>query len=228
MGWNKSDKLAVALACVGVVVAIALYWLEKTPTTAAVSLAAIVLLMIFPVMHFLPSLRGRTTGFSLVLLLTVLFGWVIWPLKMPHSADTAKTTQEIRRVVPATNGNDTQAAQPKRPAKKRAETAKQGHIHGTDNTVVGQTPIQNIEGNGNTIVGATDANGNTILNKGGTACWIAVSVNPIREIKYPVTSLLDFRRSASSAPANLLMTPPPIFAPVALHSATSALSSVRC
>lgn len=41
-------------------------------------------------------------------------------------------------------------------------------VKGEDNTVLSRTPV-NVQGNGNTVVGPTDANGNTILNKGGLA-----------------------------------------------------------
>jgi hypothetical protein len=53
-----------------------------------------------------------------------------------------------------------------------------GTIHGTDNTLVGNIPNRQITGNGNTIVGATDANGNTILNRGGTAIGIGAKADP--------------------------------------------------
>ena len=42
-------------------------------------------------------------------------------------------------------------------------------IEGTDNTLVGDTRFRKIKGNGNTVIGATDLRGNTILNSGGTA-----------------------------------------------------------
>jgi hypothetical protein len=52
---------------------------------------------------------------------------------------------------------------------ERIPVRAQGTIHGNDNTVVGRVPYRAVNGNGNTIVGATDANGNTIFNHGGTA-----------------------------------------------------------
>jgi len=45
----------------------------------------------------------------------------------------------------------------------------QGMDLGTDNTIVGKIPTSSQLGSGNTIVGATDSNGNTIINRGGTA-----------------------------------------------------------
>lgn len=54
---------------------------------------------------------------------------------------------------------------------------KQATVHGSDNTIVGNDH-RSIEGNGNTIVGATDANGNTILNHRGTAIGSGATAGP--------------------------------------------------
>lgn len=53
--------------------------------------------------------------------------------------------------------------------KERAKEAPPMSRMGNDNTIVGNVLIPENMGDGNTIVGATDANGNTILNRGGTA-----------------------------------------------------------
>jgi hypothetical protein len=50
-----------------------------------------------------------------------------------------------------------------------AAPSLKGKVHGSDNTLVGDVGNRSIKGNGNTIVGATDSRGNTILNQGGTA-----------------------------------------------------------
>lgn len=68
--------------------------------------------------------------------------------ELPQKPQTFTTQKPARNAVPS----DT----------------KQATVHGSDNTIVGNDH-RNIEGNGNTIMGATDANGNTILNRGGTA-----------------------------------------------------------
>jgi hypothetical protein len=47
--------------------------------------------------------------------------------------------------------------------------AKHGLSVGKDSTVVGRVPDDSKIGDRSVIVGATDANGNTILNRGGTA-----------------------------------------------------------
>ena len=61
---------------------------------------------------------------------------------------------------------------------ERIPVRAQGTIHGNDNTVVGRVPYRAVNGNGNTIVGATDANGNTIFNHGGTAIGSGAQAGP--------------------------------------------------
>jgi hypothetical protein len=57
-------------------------------------------------------------------------------------------------------------------------TAPVGRIHGDDNTIVGHSEYGSVDGSGNTIVGPTDANGNTILNRGGTAIGHGATADP--------------------------------------------------
>jgi hypothetical protein len=49
---------------------------------------------------------------------------------------------------------------------------------GTDATAVGNLPTGSRLGDGSTYVGATDANGNTILNRGGTAIGHGATADP--------------------------------------------------
>lgn len=58
---------------------------------------------------------------------------------------------------------------PKTPKEETIQLPPTGKVQGSDNTLVGDVGKRSITGNGNTIVGATDSNGNTILNRGGTA-----------------------------------------------------------
>jgi hypothetical protein len=60
------------------------------------------------------------------------------------------------------------SAAPSTPVKRRTPVHHAGHIHGDNNTTVGKTQYDSIEGSGNTIVGATDSAGNTDLTRGGT------------------------------------------------------------
>jgi hypothetical protein len=57
---------------------------------------------------------------------------------------------------------------PVKALRKRTPVIHAGHIHGDNNTTVGKTQFNSIEGSGNTIVGATDSAGNTVLNRGAT------------------------------------------------------------
>jgi ribosomal protein S11 len=51
-------------------------------------------------------------------------------------------------------------------------------VHGSDNTLIGNVGNRSVSGDGNTIVGATDAQGNTILNQGGTAIGRGATADP--------------------------------------------------
>ena len=103
------------------------------------------------------------------------------------SLATGGTVQPTGQLVPSTNPSQQpkptpKATLPKRGIPKTPNTEKptpaEGAIKGTDNTLVGQVPYRSITGDGNTIVGATDANGNTILNRGGTAIGNGANAGP--------------------------------------------------
>ena len=59
---------------------------------------------------------------------------------------------------------------------RREKATRQAPI-GNDNTLV-NVPIPKSMGSGNTFVGATDANGNTIINKGGAAIGKGACADP--------------------------------------------------
>jgi hypothetical protein len=65
-----------------------------------------------------------------------------------------------------------------KPSESHAPTAIPAKIQGSNNTVVGNVPARTINGNENTIVGATDDHGNTILNRGGTAIGAGAHADP--------------------------------------------------
>lgn len=88
---NSSDQLALALFCIGVVVAIGLFWIDKTPFTAGMSLAAIFALMVYPILHLVRSRTRREVAFVVSVLLVGAFGWRIWPRSKPQ-ASTIQTT----------------------------------------------------------------------------------------------------------------------------------------
>jgi hypothetical protein len=79
-GWSLSDKLAVALACLAAVTALILFWIDKTPLTAGISIACIAVLMIYPIIHFVRSRALRIVTFIVAALLVGVFGYKVWPL----------------------------------------------------------------------------------------------------------------------------------------------------
>jgi hypothetical protein len=83
--WSFSDKLAVSLACLAAVMALILFWVDKTPLTAGCTIAAMVLLVIFPVLHFLRSVTGRIFVLIILSVCIGIFGWKVWPTKVADS-----------------------------------------------------------------------------------------------------------------------------------------------
>lgn len=92
MGWSGSDKLAIALFCLAAVMAIVLYWIDKTSTTAGISIAIIALFMIYPILHFVHKPRFRIISFGLVAILIAGFGWKIWPVRATVVAEQPPTS----------------------------------------------------------------------------------------------------------------------------------------
>jgi hypothetical protein len=86
-GWSFSDRLAFALFCLASVLAIVLYWIDKTPTAAGASIALIGMLVIYPLLHFVQKLLLRIIVFVFIALLIAGFGMKIWPSKInPNEA----------------------------------------------------------------------------------------------------------------------------------------------
>jgi hypothetical protein len=63
-----------------------MFWINRTPLAAGISTVALVLLLIFPVLHVFKSKIGRVCGFVFITLAAVLFGWKIWPPSVPTVA----------------------------------------------------------------------------------------------------------------------------------------------
>jgi hypothetical protein len=118
--WSGSDKLAFALFCLATITGIVLYWVDKTPVAAGISIAVIAALVVYPIWHFVQKSERRIIVFIFAALLIVFFGWKIWPVK-----PTVNTGSES--VVPpqqsATQQQTTTAA-PKNEKSKRIETQK--------------------------------------------------------------------------------------------------------
>ncbi|MGD0793325.1 MAG: hypothetical protein ABR920_16270 [Terriglobales bacterium] len=102
-----------------------------------------------------------------------LFGSVAWiidhgyrvKLREEHAALSVNPAPSVAATSSATEKVKPLNATPTQRPKKKTSPRPQ---IGNDNTLV-NVPIPPSMGDGNTFVGPTDANGNTIYNKGGTA-----------------------------------------------------------
>src|SRR5262249_46856918 len=100
-------------------------------------------------------------------------GGAVWFARKP--AIIATTNPPIPRLEPEDQSppSPVAGAQSNLPVvrklnpKPSSSSAAPAIIHGSDNTYVGIEKPPSISGDGNTIVGTTDANGNTIFNRGG-------------------------------------------------------------
>jgi hypothetical protein len=77
--YSDSDKLAIVLACLAGVMAIVLFLVEKTPLTVISLLGLMVVLSVYPILHFAQSKIVRACLIVSVVALTFLFGWGVWP-----------------------------------------------------------------------------------------------------------------------------------------------------
>lgn len=66
--------------------ALVLFWIDKTPTAAGVTIVVIAALLIYPVIHFFPSKASRIVALTVAWGLIGVFGWRIWPKKEPSKA----------------------------------------------------------------------------------------------------------------------------------------------
>jgi hypothetical protein len=67
---------------------------------------------------------------------------------------------------------------PKEATKGQPQAPAKTEIRGSDNTLVGNVGNRPVQGNGNTVVGATDAQGNTIITHPGTAIGNGAQAGP--------------------------------------------------
>ena len=98
--YSISDRLGIALACLGAVLAIVLFLIEKTPLAVAGCLLAILVLLVFPVLHFFHKATSRSLVFAVVIILLGSFGLVIWPRKkITSDAGTQKREEGLQQTV---------------------------------------------------------------------------------------------------------------------------------
>jgi len=92
--YNPSDKLAIALACIAGVLAIILFLTEKSPVVVVLMLVLMVLLCVYPILHFVGSSRLGGLLFLRTFIAAVFLGWGVWPKKLTVNQETAKSTVE--------------------------------------------------------------------------------------------------------------------------------------
>jgi hypothetical protein len=92
--WSWSDRLAIALACLAGILALILLWMDKTPVWAAATIALMAALVVYAVIHFVPSWKARIPALLVAWLLIGVFGWRIWP----HNETTSGKTGEVSLV----------------------------------------------------------------------------------------------------------------------------------
>jgi hypothetical protein len=144
-GWSYSDKLAVALACLAGVMALVLFWVDKTPWAAGISVAVIAGLIVYPVIHFVRSPSSRVVVFIVAFLLIFFFGWKIWPQK--KSAATGVSSQipspEVSRGKATQGAAAVQATPPAQTSQAPRVTPLRKH-RSTPNTSAPVAPTQTI------------------------------------------------------------------------------------
>jgi hypothetical protein len=117
--WSTGDKLAIALACLAAVMALILFWIDKTPLAAGITIGAMFLLMIYPILHFVSSWKARVPVFILVFVLIGIFGWKVWPsptaqvvVASPPASTTAPTATPTSKQSQAKPSGHRPAAHP--------------------------------------------------------------------------------------------------------------------
>jgi hypothetical protein len=78
-GYSISDRLAIALACIGGVLGLILWLVEKTPLAVALCLCGIFALLIFPILHFARGQMTRLVSFAVTLAALIVLGIGVWP-----------------------------------------------------------------------------------------------------------------------------------------------------
>lgn len=98
--WSKSDKLAVALFCLGAVMALVLFLVEKTPLTVGFMIFFIIGLLVFPIIHFFSAIPARVVSLILMLGIVGLFGWNVWPHREDRKPDTSPPQKAVGAQSP--------------------------------------------------------------------------------------------------------------------------------
>ena len=147
--WSRSDKLAIALTCLAAIMALILFWIDKTPRVAGGTVAVMIGLVVYPVIHFVPSRKARLPVLLVVLALIALFGRKVWPKKANPviTAQVTPTPQPAPVPVPIPAKPATPIVQIQQ--KGKVNTANPGTITGSIKQDGSCNVIQN-GGSGNT------------------------------------------------------------------------------
>src|SRR5258708_19309665 len=104
--YKFSDKLAVAVAWIGTLMAIILLLVDKTPGTTLALLTLMGALARQPILHFACPGSIRAAAFFLVFVSIGAFGWIVWPEPVkitpesfPLSGEGSKTGLEILAIA---------------------------------------------------------------------------------------------------------------------------------
>jgi hypothetical protein len=121
------DKLAVALSCLGAVVPIALFLVEKSPSSVSILLLCMCGLFVYPILHF--SKKGwRYVLFAVSIVVTFAFGYGTWPKEQPPPPQigiheprpsSAQSQDHTHEVLPAPDDPET-----RRPALNKSHSVE--------------------------------------------------------------------------------------------------------
>ncbi len=103
-GWGYSDSVALALFCLSCVLALVLFWAEKTPVWAGITIGALAILLVYPIWHVCSTWIQRTLALVAACALIAFFGWKIWPHLTPKEGVSTLAPGTI--LVPDKYPND--------------------------------------------------------------------------------------------------------------------------
>jgi hypothetical protein len=151
--YSGSDKLAIALACLAGAMAIVLFLIEKTPATISVLLGLMVLLLIYPLLHFFNGKIGRFVMFVVVLLVAVALGWGVWPKKKPTliAQPAATPFRDAPAQAPPLSSSTQTTPKPVKPKKEKDAPTHQSASGNNNNQIGGSItagPCSNVQNGG--------------------------------------------------------------------------------
>jgi hypothetical protein len=176
--WSFSDKLAVALACLAGVMALMLFWMDKTPMAAGITIAVMALLMVYPVLHFVSPWKARIPVFAIVFILIGAFGWKFWPKN--STLQSVSVPQTYPKSPPSTANAESPRLKPT--SKPVRETPALQTKDANPSQVVTQT------GAANTNTGSITAQPGSVVSVGQSGGITAGTIN----IAPPTPKIMGF------------------------------------